>query len=43
MDEYEAVRLTEEDRSTRRKNSPGDYAHHNSHKDWPGIEPGPPH
>jgi len=43
MDEYEAVRVTEEDHSTRRKNGPGDYAHHKSHMNWPGIEPGPPH
>ena len=43
MDEYEAVKLKGEDRSTRNKNSPGDHAHHKSHMDWPGIEHGPPH
>jgi hypothetical protein len=43
MDEYEAVKLTGEDRSTQNKNSPADYAHHKSHMDWPGIETGPPH
>jgi len=40
VDEYEAVKLTEEYRSARRKNSPGDYAHHKSHMDWPGLNPG---
>ena len=38
MDEYEAVKQGKY-RSTRGKSSPGDYVHHKSHMNWPGIEP----
>ena len=38
MDEYEAVKQGKY-RSTRGENSPGDYVHHKSHMNWPGIEP----
>jgi hypothetical protein len=39
MDEYEAVKLTGEDRSTRKNNSPDDYDHQNL--TWTGLELNP--